>query len=462
MARAARTSCSNSSSPAGDPWRGTSGPKSSGAMRGRPRFVGDMPHGWVASDYVRVGAGSLRLRARGGSTRWCVAAGMPPALASRRAGIEVEGLRTQYGALSYSMQRDGAGESACVVRRGLRVPPGGVVASCGLATRRPAHATVNGKPARWDGNELRIREASCHDRHRRALSTRPRNQVDMSKSIDSFPPASSGAPRRPRIRSKARRWPTAPARASGSASRTRPSSCTDGDTGDVACDHYRRYAEDVALMRSLGMQRLSLQHRVGAHPARRARGAVNAAGSTSTTGLVDALLDNGIAPMVTLFHWDLPAALDDRGGWLNPDIADWFADYATIVFRRLDDRVKLWATLNEPWVVTDGGYLHGALAPGHRSRFEAPIATHNLLRVARRGGAGVSRVGRHQVGLVVNLEPKYPASDSAPRSSPRRRARDAYMNRQYLDPVFLGRYPERARRDLRRSLAARGRPRTWR
>ena len=84
--------------------------------------------------------------------------------------------------------------------------------------------------------------------------------------------------------------------------------------------------------------------------------------------------------MVTLFHWDLPAALDDRGGWLNPDVADWFADYATVVFRKLDDRVKLWSTLNEPWVVTDGGYLYGALAPGHRNRFEAPIATHHLMR----------------------------------------------------------------------------------
>lgn len=87
--------------------------------------------------------------------------------------------------------------------------------------------------------------------------------------------------------------------------------------------------------------------------------------------------------MATLYHWDLPAALDDRGGWLNPDIAHWFADYAALVFRKLDGRVKRWATLNEPWVVVDGGYLHGALAPGHRNRYEAPIAT---LRTARRCG----------------------------------------------------------------------------
>ena len=103
------------------------------------------------------------------------------------------------------------------------------------------------------------------------------------------------------------------------------------------------------------------------------RGKVNARGLAHYDRLVDTLLAHGIAPCVTLFHWDLPAALDDRGGWLNPDIADWFTEYASAVFRKLDDRVPMWATLNEPWVVTDGGYLHGVLAPGHRNLFEAPV-----------------------------------------------------------------------------------------
>jgi beta-glucosidase len=152
-----------------------------------------------------------------------------------------------------------------------------------------------------------------------------------------------------------------------------------GDTGDVACDHYRRYADDVALMRSLGMQayRFSISwSRI--LPA--GKGAVNPAGLDFYERLVDALLAHGIAPIVTLFHWDLPAALDDLGGWLNPDVARWFADYADVVFRRLDDRVTRWATLNEPWVVSDGGYLHGALAPGHRNLYEAPIASHHMMR----------------------------------------------------------------------------------
>jgi len=216
-----------------------------------------------------------------------------------------------------------------------------------------------------------------------------------------------------------------------------------GDTGDVACDHYRRMPEDVALMKRLGLGAYRFSIAWG-RVLPEGRGAVNEAGLGFYERLVDTLLANGIQPMATLFHWDLPAALDDRGGWLNPDIADWFADYAAIVFRRLDDRVKLWATLNEPWVVTDGGYLHGALAPGHRNRFEAPIASHHLLRSHAKAVQAYRALGRHQVGLVVNIEPKYPASTSPEDLAATRRA-EAYMNRQYLDPVFHGRYPAELR-----------------
>ena len=157
---------------------------------------------------------------------------------------------------------------------------------------------------------------------------------------------------------------------------------------------------------------------------------------------MDALLAAHIMPNATLFHWDLPAALDDRGGWLNRDVADWFGDYAAAVFNRLGDRIPMWATLNEPWVVTDGGYLHGALAPGHRNLFEAPIATHHLLRAHGRGVQAFRAEARKgQIGLVVNLEPKDPASDSQLDAAAAQRG-DAYMNRQFLDPVFLGKYPD--------------------
>src|SRR5205085_8270686 len=152
--------------------------------------------------------------------------------------------------------------------------------------------------------------------------------------------------------------------------------------------------------------------------------------------LVHELLRANIKPMATLYHWDLPAALDDRGGWLNRDVADWFAEYANVAFRALDDGVDFWATLNEPWVVTDGGYLHGALAPGHRSPFEAPRASHNLMRAHAASVTAYRAEGRHRIGLVVNLEPKHPASSSAEDLAAVRRA-DAYMNRQYLDAALL-------------------------
>ena len=212
------------------------------------------------------------------------------------------------------------------------------------------------------------------------------------------------------------------------------------DNGDVACDHYRRYRDDVAMMGKLGLK--AYRFSIGwSRIFPQGTGKVNAAGLGFYERLIDALLEQGIQPMATLFHWDLPAALDDRGGWLNPDIAHWFADYAQTVFRHLDDRVKLWATLNEPWVVTDGGYLHGPLAPGHRNLYEAPIATHNLMRAHGAAVRAYRAEGRNQIGLVVNLEPKYAASASAEDLAATARA-DAYMNRQYLDAALLGRYPE--------------------
>ena len=222
-----------------------------------------------------------------------------------------------------------------------------------------------------------------------------------------------------------------------------PGLVADGETGDIACDHYRRFASDVALMKSLGLTayRFSI---AWSRVLPEGRGKRNPAGLGFYERLVDTLLAAGIRPMATLYHWDLPAALDDRGGWLNPDVADWFADYASLVFRALDDRVRLWATLNEPWVVTDGGYLHGALAPGHRNRFEAPIASHHLMRSHGKAVQAYRAEGRHDIGLVVNIEPKYPASDSPADVAATARAH-AYMNRQYLDPALLGTYPEELR-----------------
>ncbi|HBL25215.1 MAG TPA: beta-glucosidase [Acidobacteria bacterium] len=216
-----------------------------------------------------------------------------------------------------------------------------------------------------------------------------------------------------------------------------------GDTGDVACDHYRRFEEDVRWMRELGLN----AYRFSVSWSRvlpEGTGRVNQRGLDFYRRLVDALLSAGIQPAVTLYHWDLPAALDDRGGWLNRDVAEWFAEYASVLFGALDDRVEMWATLNEPWVVTDGGYLTGDLAPGHRNLFEAPRAAHNLLRAHASAVQAYRAQGQHRIGLVVNLEPKDPASGQPEDLAATARA-DAYMNRQFLDPVFLGRSPEEMR-----------------
>lgn len=213
-----------------------------------------------------------------------------------------------------------------------------------------------------------------------------------------------------------------------------------GDTGDVACDHYHRWADDVALMGQLGLNAYRFSVAWGRIlPA--GSGPVNGAGLAFYDRLVDGLLAHGIQPVVTLYHWDLPGALDDRGGWLNRDIAGWFAEYARIVGHALGDRVALWATLNEPWVISDGGYRIGALAPGHRNLFEARIVAHNLLRSHGAALAALRAEVRAPVGLVVNLEPKQPASPAHEDVAATRRA-DAYMNRQFLDPIFFGRYPE--------------------
>lgn len=219
-----------------------------------------------------------------------------------------------------------------------------------------------------------------------------------------------------------------------------PGNTVNSDTGDVACDHYHRWREDIALMKELGLQ----AYRFSVAWARifpEGKGRLNQKGLDFYDKLVDGLLEAGIEPLLTLYHWDLPEALDDLGGWLNPDIAHWFADYGEAMYRRLDGRVKKWTTLNEPWVVMDGGYLQGVLAPGHSCHYEAPIAAHHLMRAHGAAVQAYRAVGAHEIGLVVNIEPKYPASDNPNDLAATNRA-DAYMNRQFLDPALLGSYPK--------------------
>jgi len=223
-----------------------------------------------------------------------------------------------------------------------------------------------------------------------------------------------------------------------------PGRIAGGDTGDVACDHYRRMRDDVALMKALGLTAYRFSINWG-RVLPEGRGAVNAVGLGFYERLVDELLAAGITPMATLYHWDLPQALDDRGGWLNPDIAHWFADYAAVMYRALDDRVPLWATINEPWVVADGGYMHGVLAPGHRCAHEAAVAAHRQLQAHAAAVRAYRAIGKHRIGLVVNVEPKHLAPGASEADRHAAALADAYMNRQYLDPTLLGRYPDELR-----------------
>jgi beta-glucosidase len=218
-----------------------------------------------------------------------------------------------------------------------------------------------------------------------------------------------------------------------------PGRIVDDSDGDVACDHYRRFRDDVALMRELGIK----AYRFSTSWSRvlpEGTGRVNQAGLDFYNQLVDTLLEHEIEPMLTLYHWDLPQALEERGGWGDPQSVGWFVEYAELMYRALDDRVKLWCTLNEPWVVADQGYVEGRHAPGRRDWAEAARVSKHLLLAHGAAVEAYRAVGKHEVGLVVNLVPVQAASESeADRQAARRQ--DAYLNRQYLDPVLLGRIP---------------------
>ncbi|GGP00966.1 beta-glucosidase [Nonomuraea glycinis] len=217
-----------------------------------------------------------------------------------------------------------------------------------------------------------------------------------------------------------------------------PGRTRDGHTGDVACDHYHRWAEDVALMAELGVNayRFSLSwSRV------QPDGVANPKGLDFYERLVDGLLAAGITPVPTLFHWDLPQAEQDRGGWLSRDTAHRFADYAALVAERLADRVAMWITLNEPFVHMAFGHALGMHAPGQALMVDAlPVAHHQLL------GHGLAvdalrAAGAEQVLITNNCTPVRPASDSA-QDVAAAEAYDILHNRLFLEPLLLATYPD--------------------
>ena len=222
-----------------------------------------------------------------------------------------------------------------------------------------------------------------------------------------------------------------------------PGRVTNGETGDVACDHYHRYREDVALMAELGLD----AYRFSVSWSRvlpEGTGRVNEAGLDFYDRLVDELLGAGITPHMTLYHWDLPQALETAGGWPARTTAEAFAEYATVVAGRLGDRVRHIATLNEPFVVADHGYRIGSHAPGRTDPNAALAAAHNLL-VAH--GLGVEAIKaaapEAAAGIVLNFHPAHPASGHALDLEAAMLAHDE-VNRWFLDPVTGRGYPENA------------------
>lgn len=214
-----------------------------------------------------------------------------------------------------------------------------------------------------------------------------------------------------------------------------------GDTGDTACDHYHRWREDVAVMRTLGLKsyRFSIAWpRILAQ----GRGEVNRRGLDFYDRLVDELLSAGIQPNATLYHWDLPQALQDQGGWTNRESINWFAEYAEIVFDRLGDRVGYWTTHNEPWVIAFMGYGQGIHAPGLANISDAYQAGHHLL-LAHGKAVQVFRSGGYpgKIGIVLNLNHYTPASSSEADQAACRRAY-AEVSALFSEPVLLGRYPQ--------------------
>ncbi|MGN9784195.1 GH1 family beta-glucosidase [Nonomuraea sp. ZG12] len=217
-----------------------------------------------------------------------------------------------------------------------------------------------------------------------------------------------------------------------------PGRTRDGHTGDVACDHYHRWAEDVALMAELGVN----AYRFSVSWSRvRPGGVANPQGLDFYERLVDGLLAAGITPVPTLFHWDLPQSEQDRGGWLSRDTAHRFADYAALVAERLADRVAMWITLNEPFVHMAFGHALGMHAPGQALMLDAlPVAHHQLLGHGLAVGA-LRAAGAEQVLITNNCTPVWPASDSE-EDLAAAEAYDILHNRLFLDPLLLATYPD--------------------
>ncbi len=232
-----------------------------------------------------------------------------------------------------------------------------------------------------------------------------------------------------------------------------PGAVINGDDGDVACDHYHRYRDDVALMKDLGLQ--TYRFSTSWSRVRPDGGPVNERGLDFYRRLVDELLGAGILPWLTLYHWDLPQALQEKGGWTVRDTAERFTEYALDVHDALGDRVDVWTTLNEPWCSSFLSYTAGLPAPGHYSVEEGLLASHHLLlghgqtiRELRARDASLD------LGITLNLTVADAVDPNDPRDADAARRIDGQFNRWFLDPIFRGAYPADVVDDIRAVDAA--------
>jgi beta-glucosidase len=214
------------------------------------------------------------------------------------------------------------------------------------------------------------------------------------------------------------------------------------DTGDPACDHYRRMPQDVVLMKELGLDayRFSV---AWPRVIPTGTGDVNPAGIDFYSRLVDDLLEHDIRPFVTLYHWDLPQVLDDRGGWLNRDIKDWFAEYTQTVVSHLGDRVTHWTTLNEPWCSSLLSYSLGHHAPGHTDPVEGLVSAHHLMLAH---GTAVPVIRENcpgaEVSITLNPTQVYGPDDATEADADAVRRADNALNGIFFGPLFHGAYPQ--------------------
>ncbi|MCA0989300.1 GH1 family beta-glucosidase [Guptibacillus algicola] len=219
-----------------------------------------------------------------------------------------------------------------------------------------------------------------------------------------------------------------------------PGKVHEGHNGDVACDHYNRYEEDIQIIKDLGVD--SYRFSIAWPRIFPAKGVYNAEGMAFYKTLAKRLREEGIKPAVTLYHWDLPMWAHDEGGWVNRDSVKWFLEYAEVCFRELDDLVDSWITHNEPWCAGFLGYHLGVHAPGHRNLDEAVRAVHHMLLSH---GEAVNMLkqdfkSKTSIGITLNLSPVYPKTDSVNDRLAANNS-DGYSNRWFLDPVFKGSYP---------------------